>query len=175
MTSPGLKSSYQCLYFNVQGSEGYCENFVSGTSSEHLFLPDEYLFWPKNQKGRMRSTFFTTEPTCPTIPSPVSASVTIARTIPTIAARPLSSSEKRVTPWGMRLSLPSIVTRARLGAIVHTFLQETKEVVESEATPWSKRGVALTKADEFIFEVLRRRDIAIANCRIWEKGNVFTN
>lgn len=71
------------------------------------------------ENGPTPSNIFTTDPTCPTIPCPVIASVTTASTNPIIAARPFSCSENGVNPCGTDLSSDSAlmctVERALLG------------------------------------------------------------
>ncbi|KAI0566178.1 high light inducible protein [Gracilaria domingensis] len=91
---------------------------------------------------------------CPRIPFPVMASVAIASTSPSMAARPLRTSEKAVKPWGI-FSFSAIMTTAdrRAGAAIRR--RDVKDVTETLGVVRAKTGVAETKAVEAI--VLKKR------------------
>ena len=96
---------------------------------------------------------FTTSPidaSCPTIPLPVSASVSRARVKPIIAARPFSCSEKKVKPCGIDLFSLSIAMRKlarRAGAAVKRADEKVDaEAATGECAERPSTGTADTKA-----------------------------
>lgn len=93
---------------------------------------------------------------CPTMPWPVIASVTTARTKPIMAARPLRFSEKDVKPWGMDLSFSSSVmraTRARFGTDTGA-RREVNEVVATVDAERATTGVTETNAEFMLSRVI---------------------